>query len=255
MHVRQLKGRNIAMIGPVSVLLVDDEETFRESFRRLLERKGLDCQCACDGDEALQILQSRRFDVMITDLRMPNNPDLRLVRAAQETDPDMAVIVVTGYPSVDTAIGSVELSVSDYLTKPVAFDDLFRRIRAAAKRCRRRRELSAIRLRLQTCLVELDSLTSAPVPPTEGKGNLDLVGTIRTLAACLSGLLRLAGDMKPEWRLRSLCELLDCAQQPTHRRAIVEAVQVLKRTKETFKSKVLADLRTELEAILESRSG
>jgi CheY-like chemotaxis protein len=236
-----------------SILLVDDEETFRESTSRLLRRKGFDCQCAHDGDAAVEALQGRRFDMMVADIRMPGNPDLRTVQAARELDGHMPVVLVTGYPATDTAIRGIELSVVAYLTKPLDFDELLGHVKSAIENSRNRRALAAVRERLQTCLADLDTTQSGPTPGAAANGKLVSLGTIRTLAACLSELLELCARLRIDGCAHDLCELLDCPQRPVHRQALVETIAVLKKTKETFKSKDLAELRTKLEALLQTK--
>jgi ActR/RegA family two-component response regulator len=237
------------MDGMGSLLLVDDEGTFRESTSRLLRRQGFQCQCAADADEGVRLLRCSRFDLLIADIRMPANPDLRLVREAREQDHQMPVILITGYPSVDTAIRSVGLSVVAYLTKPLAPDDLFRHVRSAIGHSRKRQAVTAIRGRLQSCLGDLESAQSKPIPRAGGKDELISIGTIRTLAACLSELLGLCARPDADRGVHDLCELLDCPQRPVCRDAIVDTIAVLKRTKESFKSKDLAELRTKLEGL------
>ena len=111
-----------------SVLIADDEEAFRESTSRLLRREGFECLCADDVDQAVEMLQHKRFDVMVSDIRMPHNPDLRIVKEARGLDSHLPIILVTAYPSVDTAIQSIAMAVDGYLTKPLnmgrsCFDD------------------------------------------------------------------------------------------------------------------------------------
>ena len=243
------------MDGLGSILLVDDDETFRESTSRLLLRQGFDCHCASDGDDAVQALQGRQFDVMVADIRMPDNPDLRVVQAARERDSQMSVILVTGYPSTETAIRSIELSVTAYLVKPLDFDELLGHVKTAIERSWNRRGLATVRERLQSCLAELEAVQSGAIPRAAGNDEPVPIGTIRTLAACLSELLRLGARSGVDWGSHNLCELLDCPQQPAHRQAIVETIEVLKKTKDTFKSKALAELRTQLEDLLGSREG
>jgi len=238
------------MEGLGSILIVDDDETFRESTCRLLRREGFGCHGAGDGDEAVRLLQERQFDVMVADIRMPANPDLRLVQAARELDHQMPVILITGYPSMETAIRSVELSVVAYLTKPVRMEGLLWHVKPAVAQSRNRRAVTAIRGRLQTCLADLSVAQSKPVPRPGGKDELVSIGTIRTLAACLSELLELCARSGVDGRELGLCELLDCPQRPVHREAIVDTITVLKKTKQTFKSKELAELRTRLEDLL-----
>lgn len=237
-----------------SILLVDDEETFRESTCRLLQREGFDCHSAADADEGVEILRDNRFDLLIADIRMPGNHDLRLVHVARELDDQMPVILVTGYPSTDTAVRSIDLSVAGYLTKPLEMADLLCHIKPAVAHCRNRRALTSILGRLQSCIDDLSSAQWNPIPRVGGKDELVSIGTIRTLAACLSELLGFLFRSEGEGVAASLCELLDCPQRPVHRQAILDTVAVLKKTKETFKSKELAELRTRLEGLLGTQS-
>lgn len=239
-----------------SILIADDEETFRESTCRLLRREGFECLCAQDTEEAVESLRRDRFDLLVADIRMPRNPDLRVVREAREVDSQMPVILVTGYPSMETAIRSVEMSVVAYLTKPLDFAELIRYVRTAVEHSRNRRALSAVQERLQSCLADLETMASKPLPRADDPGDGDLsVGTIRTLASCLSELVELWGRLRQDRRLFNLCELLDCPGQPVAREAILETIQVLKRTKEAFKSKALAELRRKLERVAGSPEG
>lgn len=237
-----------------SILLVDDEPTFRESTARLLQRHGFECVCASDGDSALAALRERPFNLLITDIRMPGNWELRLVREARQLDRQMPVVLVTGYPSMDTAVQGIGLSVAAYLTKPVDFDELLHHVRLAVEYDRRRQSLASIRKRLQACVDDLAAAES--LPPTRAPSDEEWIslGTVRTLAACLSETLTLGAASGVKWS-SNLCELLDCPQQPVHRRAILETIDVLKQTKEIFKSKLLADLRTKLEDLVGPREG
>lgn len=238
-----------------SILIADDEETFRESTCRLLRREGFECHSAKDAEEAVESLRGGRFDLLMADIRMPRNQDLRVIREARELDSQMPVILVTGYPSMETAIRSVEMSVVAYLTKPLDFAELIRCVRTAVEHSRNRRALSAVQERLQSCLADLETMASKPLPRADDPGDDVSFGTIRTLASCLSELLELWARSKQDRRLFNLCELLDCPQQPLGREAILETIEVLKRTKEAFKSKALAELRTKLEGVVGSSEG
>jgi DNA-binding response OmpR family regulator len=222
-----------------AILLADDDETFRESTSRLLRREGFDCRCVKDAEEAVGSLRQGRFDVLVSDIRMPHNPDMRIVREARNLDGHLPIILVTGYPSAETAIHGIELAVDAYLTKPLDIDDLMDYVRKAVKRSHIRRRLAAVVARLHSVVAELE--TETPQPDTDGIA----LPAIRTLASCLSELLTICG--KPA---SSLCDLLDCPQRPAHRQAILDAIEVLERTKDNFKSKQLAELRTRLEHAL-----
>jgi PAS domain S-box-containing protein len=155
------------------------------------------------------------------------------------------------------AAGRMAARVAHEINNPLAgIQNSFRLIRDAVPaiaHSRNRRAVTAIRGRLQSCLVDLTSAQSKPIPRVGGTDELVSIGTIRTLAACLSELLGLCARSVAEGAACDLCELLDCPQQPVHRQAIVETIEVLKKTKDTFKSKALAELRTKLEQLLGPR--
>jgi hypothetical protein len=92
-------------------------------------------------------------------------------------------------------------------------------------------------------------MQSEPIPGAAAQEVMVSVGTIRTLAACLSELLRLTAQSGVDSGSSNLCDLLDCPQRTVHRQAIVDTIAVLKRTKDAFKSKELAELRTKLEQL------
>jgi CheY-like chemotaxis protein len=229
-----------------SILIADDEETFRESTSRLLCHEGFDCRCASNADEAVEALRQGRFDVLVSDIRMPRNQDMRVVREARELDSELPVIVVTGYPSAETAIRGIEMAIDAYLTKPLDFDELLAYVLKAAERHRARRRLAAVVQRLHSVAADLEMEKSRPLRPTPETDDLPL-GTIRTLASCLSDLLASWGKLAADCGMNNLCDLLDCPQRPAHRQLILDAIEVLERTKDSFRSKQLAELRVKLE--------
>ncbi len=233
-----------------SILIVDDDDTFRVSTSRLLEQAGFDCHGVRDADQAVDQLRQQRFDLLVSDIRMPHSPKLRVVREAGKLDDRMPVILVTGYPSMDTAVQSVALSVVAYLTKPLDFDELLEHVRAAVQCSRQQRTIATVVERLRSILEDLE--TASPVPsPQMGSGAAMVPReTFRTLASCLSQLLDIAERSGAAPGSHGLCELLDCRQQPVYRQAILETIRVLKATKQTFKSKALAQLRAELEKLV-----
>lgn len=236
-----------------SILIVDPQDAVRDSTCRLLRRQGFECRGACDGDDAMAALQARSFDVMVVDIQGSSRDDLALVEAARELDGEMMVILVTSYPAVETAIRAIQLSVAAYLVKPLQFDELVEHIEAAIDCSCRRRTLSAVRARLKVCLEEMHAASGSPPSRAPAQREPVSIGTLRTLAGCLSDLLRLGIQCKAGWNSCNLCELLDCPQMPAHRQAITEAIEVLKKTKDTFKSRLLAELRTKLEASLSGK--
>jgi len=106
---------------PLVTLLVDDDERFRERLAKALEARALVVLQARDQDSALQ-LATRSIDRAIVDLRMPGPGGLTLIRELLRQQPAMAVVVLTGYGSIATAVEAMRLGARDYLTKPCHAD-------------------------------------------------------------------------------------------------------------------------------------
>ena len=107
---------------PARILVVDDEESIRDLLRLVLTGEGYSVVTANDGEEAIEHLEAQRFDLVITDLVMPRVNGVEVLRAAKRIDSNFPVIVITGYPSVETVTELVRLGAGDYLTKPFNVD-------------------------------------------------------------------------------------------------------------------------------------
>jgi two-component system response regulator HydG len=113
------------------ILIADDEPLFLRTTAALLRKQGFDCVCAPNGNAALEALSTEHFDLVLSDLNMPGNFKLELLKEGRSQWPDLPLIVITGAPSLPTAIESVRLGITDYLLKPVKLDDLLSSIRRA----------------------------------------------------------------------------------------------------------------------------
>jgi two-component system response regulator HydG len=113
------------------ILIADDEPLFLRTTAALLRKEGFQCTTAPNGSAALEALSKDRFDLVLSDLNMPGNMKLELLKTGRTTWPEIPLIVVTGAPSLPTAIESVRLGITDYLLKPVKFEDLISSIRRA----------------------------------------------------------------------------------------------------------------------------
>ena len=240
------------MAAANSILIVDDEDTFRQSTAELFRRDGYACDCAADADEAVEMLKANQYGVLISDIKMPGNADLKLVRQVQQLAPAMPVILVTGYPSADSAIKAVELPVVAYLKKPVDHAELRSHVLTSIERSQSRRTISYVRQLLQKCVHDVEDIErECPLP---GSRSLDTVEiptvTVRTLTTCLTELLQLQASAASH-KATTLCELVDCPAWPAQRGVLQHAVSVLRETRRRFKSKELADLRARLESALE----
>ncbi len=102
------------------ILIVDDEEVVRRSHLRVLAGPGCDVDAVRDGDHALQAMEASAYDIVLLDLRMPGMDGMSLLQTLKRRWPESEVIVITGYPSVDTAKEAIRLGACDYLAKPLA---------------------------------------------------------------------------------------------------------------------------------------
>jgi len=118
------------------VLLAEDDEQVRRSLARSLTATGYEVVTAVDGREALALLTANPFDVIVSDIAMPELDGIALLRAIRERDSDVPVVLVTGVPDVATAMQAVKLGALVYLPKPIDLDEIKRMI-ARAVRLRR----------------------------------------------------------------------------------------------------------------------
>jgi DNA-binding NtrC family response regulator len=108
------------MSATATVLVVDDEEVVRQSHLRVLGNAHCRVEAVGDGEQALKAMERQPFDLVLLDLRMPGVDGMSLLRTMKRRWPESEVIVITGYPSVDTAKESIRLGAHDYLAKPLA---------------------------------------------------------------------------------------------------------------------------------------
>ena len=106
------------------ILVVDDEERQREIYRDILQGEGYKAETAAGGESALKMLEHTRFDLVITDLNMAGMTGLQLLTEIVMDDPTVAVVMITGYPSIKSAVEATRKGVYQYLEKPVDRDTL-----------------------------------------------------------------------------------------------------------------------------------
>jgi DNA-binding NtrC family response regulator len=130
-----------------SLLIVDDERSVRDSLSRWFADEGYEVGAAESAAEALTRLAERRWDIALLDIKMPGMDGIELQRKLKEADPELTVIIMTGYASVETAVAALKLGAYDYVTKPLDPDDIGNLLRNALSHRRLCKE--AVRLREQ----------------------------------------------------------------------------------------------------------
>jgi DNA-binding NtrC family response regulator len=126
-------------VDPGHVLVVDDEPEMLENCRRLLSREGHHCTLLDRPEEFHHVLREARPDVVLMDVRMPGVDGMELLAAARAEDPDLPIILITGYATVSDAVEAIQEGAFDYLTKPFRAPELT----AAIVRALRQRRLTA----------------------------------------------------------------------------------------------------------------
>ncbi|HSW29929.1 MAG TPA: sigma-54 dependent transcriptional regulator [Longimicrobiales bacterium] len=122
------------------ILVVDDEFSVRDSLSLWFQKDGYDVQSAGNGNEALEVFEAGRFDVAVVDVKMPGMDGVQLQEHLARLDPELPVIMITAFASVDTAVRTLKLGAFDYVTKPVDPDELSHLVRRAIEQRRLRQE-------------------------------------------------------------------------------------------------------------------
>ena len=112
-----------------SILIVDDEEIIRDSLSFVLKKEGFRVGEAANGKAALEKIQTGSFDLVLTDLEMPEMKGIELLENICSLAPETMVMIITAYGSIDTAISALRKGAVDYLLKPVDFDELLHKVR------------------------------------------------------------------------------------------------------------------------------
>ena len=133
------------------ILIVDDEEQVRRLLSRLLENNGYSCETAQDAAEATAVMGAKQFDLLLTDMNMPGDSGLDLIRAASAVQPDIATVMVTGMDDREIANAALELGAYGYIIKPFQSNEILISVTNAL----RRRALEIEHLLHQTHLEQL----------------------------------------------------------------------------------------------------
>jgi DNA-binding NtrC family response regulator len=214
--------------APARILLVDDDPVVRDLESKRLARWGYEVVCAPEAATALALLAQAPVDAVVSDIDMPGNTDLLFVSRLAELAPGLPVILITGKPTVESAVSAVALGVRAYLLKPYAAEQLRSAVAAAV-----------VARRLYAAVSSLGRGLAADSPRAED------LALLAAAAARHGAALSAAAETEPLALTVSQNLELDRLLA-----ALREAVAVIARTKGAFKSQDLALLRRRLEAEL-----
>ena len=106
------------------VLIIEDDPLVLKGFETILKQDGYDIQTSDNGKKALELIEKENFDIVLTDLNMDDISGIDVLKNVKKVSPDIPVIVITGYESMDTAITALRAGAYDYLIKPCQEIDL-----------------------------------------------------------------------------------------------------------------------------------
>src|SRR5579864_752951 len=144
------------------ILIVDDELVVRDSLGKWFTSEGYTARPVGGAREALEIITQAEFDIALLDIKMPGMDGMELQARLREADPDLTVVIMTGYASVDTAVQALKRGAYDYITKPVDPDELSHLVANALEHKRARREVVRLRENLQEAFPSLELIGKSP---------------------------------------------------------------------------------------------
>ena len=185
--------------GKIQVLVVEDDDSFREMVLGFLRKPDRDISAEKNGKEAIQALQSHPFDLVISDLMMPGADGMEVLREAKKRNPDCVVILITGYASLDSALQAIRGGAYDYLRKPFKLDQLEIVVNNACERIYLFRANQRLLQKLQEAMEEMKDLRKNSLlrrVPTEPLPSAALDHKISELDVLLKQMIPLDYDFR-----------------------------------------------------------
>lgn len=167
-----------------AILLVEDEAVARKVLQAMLVHAGYDVTAVGSGEEAIDLLDKQRYDLLLTDLQLRKIDGVQVMAVARDRDPDIEVIVLTGYATLDSAIAAVRHGAANYILKPGKPGEIERSVADALDRRRNRVERADWLRKLGQDLMEIANNEAAPVaeplksPLPRNGGDLLRVGSL-----------------------------------------------------------------------------
>ena len=106
------------------IIVLDDEEMIRDLLQETFQKKGFKVETAMTGKEGLEKLGSDQYDLLVTDLRLPDVSGMKILTTAKKKDTDLGIIMITAYGSIKNAVKAMKQGAFDYITKPFNLDEM-----------------------------------------------------------------------------------------------------------------------------------
>ncbi len=247
------------------ILLADDEDIFLQPTALFFKNHGYICDCVRTTDEAAAALAKTAYDLLVIDINMPGNTNLEFLRDRPQQASFLPVIVVTGYPTFHTAVESLRLAVVDYRTKPLDLPVFLETVKAAIEKAKVVRVMRETRKGFGSWLDQISQMETRLLSPnvdvggkSSASGELDwylgeAVQRFSNLSMSLMNAIHTLNRGLPQGKT-DVCMMMNCSRLAAYEKGIRETVEVLIKTKNSFKSKDLAETRKRLELLLKSEA-
>lgn len=185
--------------GQVRILIVDDDTAIADILKDIVARAGHDVSVCYDGLRAVDCLESRAYDLLILDLMLPGLEGLEVFKVAKAANPDVLVIIITGYATLETAIAAIKEGAYDFIQKPFKLDGFQIAIDNAVEKVKLNKENRELLRRLESACEELTALK-------EQKSQGRKIASINFLSSSMPSLHYLYGETQDR---KTLLERLD----------------------------------------------
>jgi DNA-binding response OmpR family regulator len=225
------------------ILIVDDEQQMLDLTGKILSQGGYTCDLCIDVDCAIELIHSNEYDLLISDIAMPGNENLEFIQEVKNCDKNLPIILMTGYPTVESAIESVQLPVVAYLVKPVNYPEMLNKVEHAIKISKINNTIRNSRKNLEHWRKELMDIETVLQESAETGSFVSINDfidlTFRNVDISLSGVKSLVQVSSMNSSIPEVCHLLECPKLENFSNAIRETIEILEKTKSSFKSKEL----------------
>src|SRR5271169_3440079 len=138
-------------VVPMSILIVDDERSIRETCATVSEQCGMKAVVVATADEALQVLEHSAIDILLTNLKLQQSNGVDLLKQVHDRHPEVAAVVLTQYGTIESAVEVTRMGAVDYVTKPFRIEELRSRLERVARAVELQQENRLLREQLRTC--------------------------------------------------------------------------------------------------------
>jgi DNA-binding NtrC family response regulator len=184
---------------PVRILIVDDDAAIADILKDIVSQEGREVRVCYDGLSAVECLQTATYDLLILDLMLPGVEGLEVFKAAKQVNPDVLVIIITGYATLETAIAAIKEGAYDFIQKPFKLDGFKIAVGNAVEKVKLNKENRELLRKLQSACEELTALKERK--PASGK-----IASINFLSSSMPSVHYLYGEAQDR---NTLLEKLD----------------------------------------------